>query len=496
MNGSSSIWTDAPLSWFRVSGPVGQKPYFTLGIILAAAKYAIEFAVVLAVTGQLFTPVDYLNPWLNSKAPFVNDAPWLGLAWLAFTIPFVWIAVVQSVRRAADIGISPWCGLIIFAPLVNILAMLLFAAIPKGAFSKESLAEESEQQIALAEAYKAPTTTADVSQDAGPVKPPPFYVKLLPAIVAGCSTQLIVGVISVWLLQTYGFVLFFSSPAFAGAAAAFVYSGGFPRTGTQLLGMTFVMNCVSFVGMLVIGIDGAVCLIMALPILAPLSMVGAMIGAGIGTGVAHASLRPGRNERGGMMGMMILLPICLALESLDNHKPIHSVTTSIVVQAPPEVVWNQVIAFPEIVDEMPWLFRLGIAAPMRARIEGHGVGAIRYCEFTTGDFVEPITVWEPPHHLAFDVESQPHPMSEWTPIPGLHPPHLEDGMKSLRGEFRLEALPNGRTKLSGTTWYQLNVRPRLYWKCWADPVLHTIHRRVLNHIGEVATVSELDESQD
>jgi len=39
------------------------------------------------------------------------------------------------------------------------------------------------------------------------------------------------------------------------------------------------------------------------------------------------------------------------------------------------------------------LFRLGFASPQYARIEGTGVGAIRYCVFSTGPFVEPITAW-------------------------------------------------------------------------------------------------------
>ena len=48
-------------------------------------------------------------------------------------------------------------------------------------------------------------------------------------------------------------------------------------------------------------------------------------------------------------------------------------------------------------------FKTGLAYPLRARLVGAGVGAVRHCEFTTGAFVEPITVWDAPHRLAFDV---------------------------------------------------------------------------------------------
>src|SRR6185436_19561820 len=111
-----------------------------------------------------------------------------------------------------------------------------------------------------------------------------------------------------------------------------------------------------------------------------------------------------------------------------------------------------------------WFFRQGIAYPVRARIDGRGVGAVRHCEFSTGAFVEPITAWEEPSRLAFDVTSQPPPMTEWSPYQDLHPPHLDSTIRSRRGEFRLIALPGGRTRLEGRTWYTLSLYPQLYWR--------------------------------
>ncbi len=240
------------------------------------------------------------------------------------------------------------------------------------------------------------------------------------------------------------------------------------------------MNFLSFALMLAVGLDGAICLLMAFPLLGPLSVMGGLVGGAIAT----RSLRPGINERRGMIGSIIFLPLCLPLETLDSRAALHHVTTIVDIDAPPAVVWRQVIAFPKIDDDMAWFFRLGIAAPLSANIDGQGIGATRHCEFTTGTFVEPITVWDPPERMAFDVASQPQPMMEWTPFTDLHPRHLDKGFVSRRGEFRIESLPNGKTRLYGTTWYEIDVRPRLYWKCWADPVVHAIHRRVLDHIAE------------
>ena len=63
-------------------------------------------------------------------------------------------------------------------------------------------------------------------------------------------------------------------------------------------------------------------------------------------------------------------------------------------------------------------------------------------DFSTGAFVEPITAWEPPHRLAFSVQSTPPPMDELS-FREVTPPHLEGFFVSRRGEFRLEPLPAG-----------------------------------------------------
>ncbi|MCP4817396.1 MAG: hypothetical protein GY888_33175 [Planctomycetaceae bacterium] len=111
---------------------------------------------------------------------------------------------------------------------------------------------------------------------------------------------------------------------------------------------------------------------------------------------------------------------------------------------------------------------------------------MRRCEFSTGAFVEPITAWEPGRRLAFDVESQPAPMHELSPYRHVHPPHLDGYLRSKRGEFRLVALPGGRTRLEGSTWYELELYPQDYWTLWSDGCIHLIHRRVLDHVKDLA----------
>jgi hypothetical protein len=133
---------------------------------------------------------------------------------------------------------------------------------------------------------------------------------------------------------------------------------------------------------------------------------------------------------------------------------------------------------------------MGISCPSEARINGQGVGAVRECVFTTGRFIEPITTWDAPRRLAFDVREQPAPMFELTPYRHIHPPHLDSGIRSLRGEFQLIELAEGRTRLTGRTWYKLDIRPHVYWTIWSDWLIHRIHHRVLRHIKRLAETGD------
>jgi hypothetical protein len=120
---------------------------------------------------------------------------------------------------------------------------------------------------------------------------------------------------------------------------------------------------------------------------------------------------------------------------------------------------------------------------------GKGVGAERHCVFSTGAFVEPIQVWDAPHRLKFSVTANPAPMQEWMPYPHVDPPHLHGFLISEGGQFLLTPLPNGTTRLEGTTWYHHGLWPSAYWRLWSDEIIHRIHLRVLNHIREEAESS-------
>jgi hypothetical protein len=269
----------------------------------------------------------------------------------------------------------------------------------------------------------------------------------------------------------YGNTAFVIAPLLVGGITSWTFQ---PRSGkaAALLG-TMAGLCGSIL-LLGLPIEGAGCIIMSLPLTLPFGALGGWL-------ARHLSGSP---QTAGV-AMLLLVPGSVVFDT-TAHPPTFEVRSSVEINASPEQVWKRVIAFPELPPPDEWYFRAGIAYPIRARIEGTGAGAVRYCEFSTGPFVEPIETWDEPRLLRFRVTSNPEPMQEWTPYSNLEPKHLRGYLVSKQGQFRLVALPGNRTRLEGTTWYQHGLWPSQYWRLWSDAIIHRIHLRVLNQIKRLA----------
>ncbi len=279
-------------------------------------------------------------------------------------------------------------------------------------------------------------------------------------IAIGCASLVNRGV--------YGWTLFAAIPVSTGALASAIVR---PSSAARAIGLGLITGAVGCCLFLLLGIEGLACLAMAMPIVVPLAVLGSWL-------VYILTPRAGNQAR---IAMALLLPASLCFD-VTATPPVFAVRTSIVVNAPPARVWKNVVAFSDIPAPKAWFFRTGVAYPIRARIEGSGPGAVRYCEFSTGTFVEPIVIWDAPRLLRFRVSANPAPMQEISLYGAIHPRHLNGYFVSKRGQFQLAPLSGGRTLLEGTTWYQHGLWPAEYWRWWSDAIVHRIHLRVLEHI--------------
>ena len=457
-----------PSDLWRWQGRVGRAKYVTLGVTLFAIKHTIDRIVASAVFHR---PWSLFNYWAFGDTPAIDETPFSRLKFygtlVAIALPFIWTGVVLTLRRLRDAGLPSWLVVLFFIPVINLIFFLLLGVIP----SSESGARTG------ASRYGQVGT---------------FFERLIPRSAFGSAVMGIVitaapviglTLLSVQRLGNYGWGLFVGLPFGLGLSSVLVYGYHAPRSlGKCLL---VALLSVALVSAILIGvaIEGLICVAMAAPLGAIVALIGGLVGYAIQHHWALQAREPYTMQACTLL--LLALPAVMLLEHNAHLAPrMRSVDTSIEINAPPAQVWAHLVAFNELPPPQEKIFHTGIAYPLRAEINGRGVGAVRHCVFTTGAFVEPIEVWDEPHLLGFGVTAQPPVMDELSPYPHLHPPHLDGYLQSRHGQFLLTALPNGHTLLTGTTWYQNSFWPGAYWNVWSDYIIHRIHQRVLAHIKQ------------
>mgnify|MGYP003869084919 CR=1 FL=1 len=285
----------------------------------------------------------------------------------------------------------------------------------------------------------------------------------------------ILGFVSINYLGDYGWSVFIGIPFLLGFLPPYITGKKVKITKGMAYKLSFLALGLACIALLAFAIEGLICLLMASPLLGLAVWLGSYIG--------YKSSNSNFMNTTNTTVVLILLSIgFMSFDYLNEPKDLIPVKTEIIINAPIEKVWNHVVTFDKIDEPTDWIFKTGIAYPTDATIVGNGVGAVRHCNFTTGSFIEPITTWNEPNLLQFDVQKQPIPMNEFNPFWNVHPPHLNGYFKSYKGQFKLTKISDNQTALEGTTWYKVDIYPEIYWKSWSDFIVHRIHERVLNHI--------------
>jgi uncharacterized membrane protein YhaH (DUF805 family) len=445
------------------SGRIGRLQYLFVGVFAFLLKINIDRSVAMYGFGRPWGATNYWFPSRSNAGPVPMQAHTTALALilLAISFPFIWLGLAQTAKRLRDIAQPLWLSLLFFVPFVNVLFFGILCLWPSP--SDQRSAEES---------GKATRFVEDSTE-------PPKARAAVSAIAA--TTVIGFGLVLLSTLYTanYGWGLFVALPICIGLVTTLIYSHSVLRTFSECLAISVAPMAFLAFALLFVGREGLLCILMAAPLGLGLSALGGAIGFFV------QSARWGLKGQTSMWMSVVLLvaPLTMGLDpKIEKEAPILVVHSSLEIDAPPEVVWQKVVAFSDIPEKREWLFRTGIAYPVRATLQGRGVGAVRRCEFSTGAFVEPIQVWDEPRLLRFGVTQNPPPMEELTPYHHIETPHLNGYFVSQQGQFELTPLPGNRTRLTGTTWYTDRVWPSRYWQIWSDYIIHRIHLRVLRHI--------------
>lgn len=223
--------------------------------------------------------------------------------------------------------------------------------------------------------------------------------------------------------------------------------------------------------------EGAICVVMFTPIAAVASSVG-----GAAAGLIVRNVRSGRSKQATLTAVAFLPLLISGLEPhFLSQRELRNVESLIDIQVPPVAVWRNIERVPRIqaAELQPsWSHAIGFPNPVEATLSKESVGGVRHASFEGGVlFIETIDVWEPERRLGFSISAQTDQIPKTT-----LDDHVTVGGKFfdvLYGEYRLEPLAGGSTRLHLTSRHRVSTDFNWYAHLWTDAVMSDLQRRIL-----------------
>ena len=260
------------------------------------------------------------------------------------------------------------------------------------------------------------------------------------------------------------------SPLIVGAITVYVAETRQRRSWGYYLLAPFLANILYVVGTLLANIEGLICAVVIIPLFAALGAVGGLL-MGV---VCRVTKWPKQT-------LLTVAVLPLILGPLESGVPlpdrIAMVERTIVLNAPPEEIWRQIMNAQDIRPEevgRAWLYRIGVPLPLGGTTRQTPTGLVRRVTMGKGIyFDEIITDWEENRYLRWtyrfhDDSFPPYALDEHVVIGG-HYFDVKDTSYTLtpRGEL---------TDLTLRMRYRVSTRFNWY----ADPVA----RFLMENLGE------------
>jgi hypothetical protein len=257
----------------------------------------------------------------------------------------------------------------------------------------------------------------------------------------------------------YGLTMFIALPVVTGFVA-----GCCSRFFRAAAVSTLLSIVICFVLLLFTGLEGVVCIIMALPLI----VIGALAGALVGMAVRQVIDSRGTLCVASLLGLSSLYAAGQEEERTQGPDRVETAVSSCVVSGSPQEVWERISRVDRLSAERPILLQIGLPVPKYCTLEGAGVGAKRVCHFDSGVIEEEITAWDPPN--SFDVKITR------TTLPGRHWLHFESA------SYRFVAVSPSQTEITRATTISSKLRPGWYWRRFEEMGIEAEHRYLFDSL--------------
>jgi len=215
-----------------------------------------------------------------------------------------------------------------------------------------------------------------------------------------------------------------------------------------------VLSLIAFFILLLIGgLEGMVCILMALPLV--------IVAVALGHGVRHLFKKTQKDDviddpnddvlKSSLLPLVLFLLFGFAEKELTkNAQQIISVKTEMTVPYSCLEVYETIKSVDTLIAEKPFLMKLDLPIPQKCILEKEEVGGLRTCYFSGGTITERITELEKARVLRMDVIDYKLTGRKWL------------GFKEAIYYF--DPVGQDSCKLTRITTYTSVLAPRFYWE--------------------------------
>ena len=203
-----------------------------------------------------------------------------------------------------------------------------------------------------------------------------------------------------------------------------------------------------FILLLIGGLEGMVCIIMAMPLI--------LIAIALGAFIKFLLKKNSHSDKPDNLIKSSLIPFCLFLlfgfietELTKEDTFVAEVRSEIMLDYTPMQVYETIKSVDTLDAEKPFLMKLDLPIPHKCVLEEEKVGGIRTCYFESGQIIEKITQLEKGKILKMDVIDYQLTGRKWL------------GFKEAI--YLFDELENGYTRMTRITTYTSELYPRFYW---------------------------------
>lgn len=279
---------------------------------------------------------------------------------------------------------------------------------------------------------------------------------------------------SVFVVMSVGFLIFL--PLAIGFLTVYVLERSRPQPVWMWLLLSSVAVLLAIVGTMLVAWEGLICAVM----FAPIGIFAGMAGGAI----AGAWLQI-RRSKAARLPMACVMIFPLLVTPWEQHvlarQEMRNVESAIDIAAPATLVWKNIERVPRIgTSELTpsWSHAIGFPNPIEATLSREGLGGVRHASFEGGVlFVETVDIWQPEHRLGFSIRAQTDQIPKST-----LDEHVTVGgqfFDVLHGEYVLEPLPNGGTRLHLLSRHRVSTDFNWYAHLWTDAVMRDLQHRIL-----------------